>query len=49
MILPSVDLPAPFAPTSAWTVPAAISRLTSSSAFVLEYRLLMPTSRMGGV
>ena len=32
MILPSVDLPAPFSPTSAWISPAAIATLTSASA-----------------
>ena len=34
MTLPRVDLPAPFAPTRACTVPALISRLTSSRALV---------------
>jgi hypothetical protein len=32
MILPSVDLPAPFSPTSAWISPAATSTLTPCSA-----------------
>ena len=41
-ILPSVDLPAPFSPTRAWISPAAIARLTSSSARAPPYRLLTP-------
>ena len=31
-IFPSVDLPAPFSPTSAWIDPRAICRLTASRA-----------------
>src|SRR5215469_2746408 len=46
MIFPSVDFPAPFAPTSACTEPPATSRLTSSSARVPEYRLPIETSRI---
>src|SRR5262249_527763 len=47
-IFPSVDFPAPFAPTSACTVPPATSTLTLSSALVPEYRLPIETSRTGG-
>jgi hypothetical protein len=47
MTFPSVDFPAPFAPTSACTVPPATSTLTSSSALVPEYRLAIETSRIG--
>ena len=32
MICTKVDLPAPFAPTSPWTLPRSISRLTPRSA-----------------
>src|SRR5215831_11153233 len=46
MIFPRVDFPAPFAPTSACTEPPAISRLTSSSDLVPEYRLPIETSRI---
>src|SRR5690349_25115078 len=46
-IFPSVDFPAPLAPTSACTVPPATSTLTSSSALVPEYRLPIETSRTG--
>src|SRR5215469_532480 len=45
MIFPSVDFPAPFAPTSACTDPPAMSTLTSSSALVPEYLLPIETSR----
>jgi len=45
-IFPSVDFPAPFAPTSACTEPSATSTLTSSSALVPEYRLPIETSRI---
>src|SRR5215469_14051523 len=48
MIFPSVDFPAPFAPTSACTEPPANSTLTSSSALVPEYRLPIEASRTGG-
>src|SRR6476659_2336716 len=43
-ILPSVDLPAPFSPTKAWTEPARISMETSWSARVPPTDL--PTSRI---
>ena len=46
MILPSVDLPAPFSPTNAWTVPARTATETSSRARVAPKDLPSPrTSR----
>ena len=42
MILMSVDLPAPFSPSSAWTSPARRVSDTSSSACVAPKRLAMP-------
>src|SRR5215213_536062 len=48
IILPSVDLPAPLAPTSAWTVAGAIDRLTSSTARTLPYRLETARTSMRG-
>ena len=41
-ILPSVLLPAPFSPHSAWQDPFAIAKLTSSSARTPGKRLLTP-------
>ena len=41
-ILPSVDLPAPFSPTSAWTEPARMSSETPSRALVLPKALPIP-------
>ena len=43
--LPSVLLPAPFSPTSAWTSPADTSRLTSASACVPSKCLLTRSTR----
>src|SRR3954447_464836 len=43
MILPSVDLPAPFSPTSACTSPGRKPTLTSSSARVAPNRLPSPS------
>jgi len=40
----SVDLPAPFSPTSAWTSPRSNSRDTSSRARVVPNNLPMPVS-----
>ena len=49
MILISVDLPAPFSPSSAWISPACRVSETSSSAWVEPKRLLTPRiSRIGG-
>ena len=42
MILPRVDLPAPFSPTKAWTVPAAMVSDTSSRARVAPKDLPRP-------
>ncbi len=44
MIFPSVDLPAPFSPTSAWIDPRPIFRLTSSRARTPPKDLLTSTS-----
>ncbi len=44
MILPSVDLPAPFSPTNAWTVPARTATETSSRARVAPKDL--PSARV---
>ena len=43
-ILPSVDFPAPFSPTSAWIDPLATVRLISSRARTPPKDLLMSTS-----
>ncbi len=49
MILMSVDFPAPFSPSSAWTSPGSKARDTSSRAWVEPNRLLTPwISRTGG-
>src|SRR5579862_232016 len=40
----SVDLPAPFSPSSAWTSPLRSSRLTLSLATSVPKRLVMPRS-----
>src|SRR5581483_9486597 len=42
MHLTSVDLPAPFSPSSAWNEPAGMSTLTLSSAVIAPNRLVMP-------
>ena len=47
-IFPTVDLPAPFSPTSACTVPAAIDRLTLSTARTLPNRFERPCSSTRG-
>ena len=44
MILPRVDLPAPFSPTSAWQWPAWISKLTRSRAVTPAKNLEMPSN-----
>ena len=44
MILPSVDLPAPFSPTSACTVPGVIVSDTSLRAGTPPYRFDMPVT-----
>src|SRR3954447_4445891 len=44
-ILISVDLPAPFSPTIAWTSPARSSRSTPRSAWTPPYRFSTPVSR----
>jgi len=47
MTFMSVDLPAPFSPTTAWISPARTARLTSLSAFTPGNVLVMPRiSRM---
>src|SRR5687767_5041995 len=43
-ILSSVDLPAPFSPTSAWALPAATSKLTPVSALMAPKDLWMPSN-----
>ena len=53
MHLTSVDLPAPFSPSSAWTVPASTLMDTSSSATSDPKILVIPTvssegARIGG-
>ncbi len=42
MILSSVDLPAPLAPTRPLTFPSTTSKLTSLRAWTAPKRLLMP-------
>src|SRR5947208_14981805 len=44
MIFISVDLPAPFSPSTAWICPGATRRLTRSLALTAGYDLLMSTS-----
>src|SRR5262245_24090309 len=44
----SVDLPAPFSPTTAWISPNATSKSTSSSATVAPNRLLTPSALAAG-
>src|SRR6186713_2797287 len=48
MIFTSVDLPAPFSPTSAWTLPRPISKETSDNAFEGPKDLLIPSMRSAG-
>src|SRR5687768_6538115 len=43
-ILSSVDLPAPFSPTSAWAPPAAMSKLTPVRALMAPKDLWMPSN-----
>ena len=40
----SVDLPAPFSPTTAWTVPAATTRSTPARAWIPPYDLRRPVT-----
>ena len=47
-IFSSVDLPAPFSPSSAWISPGATSKSTSSSASTPGKRLLIPVMRSSG-
>src|SRR5260221_7896637 len=47
-IRPSVLFPAPFSPQSAWQVPAATSRVTSSSASAPGNRRVTPSKRTAG-
>ena len=47
MILPTVDLPAPFSPTMACTSPARKSRSTRSRTTVEPKRLTTPLSSHG--
>ena len=47
-IFSSVDLPAPFSPSSAWISPAPTSKSTSSSACTPGKRLLIPVMRSRG-
>ena len=44
MIFPTVDLPAPFSPTMAWTAPARIAMSTPASATVPPNLLVTPRS-----
>src|SRR5262245_37269143 len=44
MIFMSVDLPAPFSPSTAWISPGRTRRFTSSLALTAGYCLLMPRS-----
>src|SRR5215475_13434050 len=44
----SVDLPAPFSPSTAWISPKATSKSTPSSATVAPNRLLMPSALTAG-
>src|SRR5262249_31270552 len=44
----SVDLPAPFSPTTAWISPNATSKSTPSSATVAPNRLLTPSALTAG-
>src|SRR4051794_33411025 len=44
MIFISVDLPAPFSPSTAWISPGFTRRFTRSFAFTAGYCLLMSTS-----
>src|SRR5215203_501328 len=48
MIFTSVDLPAPFSPTSAWISPARSSKSTPSRARAPANRLTMPSMRRRG-
>ena len=47
-IFRSVDLPAPFSPSSPWIEPASTARSTSSSASVPGKRFVMPRIRSSG-
>src|SRR5687767_13712704 len=49
MIRISVDLPAPFSPTSAWTSPARTSNVTPRSACTATKDLAMPVAARSGV
>src|SRR2546429_751963 len=44
----SVDLPAPFSPTTAWISPRATSKSTPSSATVAPNRLVTPSALAAG-
>src|SRR5262249_56058856 len=44
----SVDLPAPFSPTTAWISPNATSKSTPASATVAPNRLLTPSALTAG-
>src|SRR5215510_13229321 len=48
MIFISVDLPAPFSPSTAWICPGATVRLTPSLALTAGYCLPMPISSSRG-
>src|SRR6187402_3212316 len=45
----SVDFPAPFSPSSAWTSPGSTSRFTPRSACTPPNRLVTPATRIKGV
>ena len=45
MIFISVDLPAPFSPSTAWISPGMTTRVTPSFALTAGYCLLMPDKR----
>src|SRR3954453_24077236 len=49
MIFISVDLPAPFSPSTAWISPGATRSETRSFAFTAGYDLLMSTSSRGSM
>src|ERR1043165_3069559 len=47
-IFPSVLLPAPFSPQTAWQVPARTSKLTPDSACAPGKRFVTPVNRIAG-
>src|SRR6185503_12347761 len=47
-IFMSVDLPAPFSPTTAWTMPGAMARSTPPRAWITPYALRRSTTSTAG-